>query len=169
MLSWLVQGAVDYYQHGLGTCKAVDDATTDFFDSNDELGGFLKECLVREESGKITRDRLYEFYSQYCREEGCSFSQKTRLYGDLRERGYSDLKWRDGADTLRGFKGIREKTDRDLFVKPVVIASEPIETITEPEDMQTDDYKAMHVWNGVVMSLNTSQNVVCLNLQGNNR
>ena len=143
MLSWLVQGAVDYYQHGLGSCKAVDEATTDFFDSNDELGGFLKECLVREDGGKITRDKLYEIYIQYCREEGCSFAQKTRLYGDLRERGYSDLKWRDGADTLRGFKGIREKTDADLFTNaPFASALEPTPEVKEPQDMQTADYKA---------------------------
>ena len=140
MLSWLVRGAVDYYQHGLGTCKAVENATTDFFDSNDELGGFLKDCLVREDGGKITRDRLYELYIQYCRDEGCNFTQKNRLYGDIRERGYCDLKWRDGTDTLRGFKGIREKTDNDLFAKPVVVA-EPPKEVKEPEDMQTADYK----------------------------
>ena len=47
-----------------------------------------------------------------------------KLYSAVRDRGFSDTKWRDGGETLRGFKGIREKTDYDLFKKEFVVVVE---------------------------------------------
>lgn len=113
-LAWLVAGAVEYYRDGLGTCDSVEAATQDFFDANDELGGFLKDQLVRE--GRISRAELTAVYISWCSSEGTRPMAPAKLYAAIRERGFEEKQWKgDEGKTIRGFVGIRERTDYDLF------------------------------------------------------
>jgi putative DNA primase/helicase len=46
ILRWMLNGAVDWYTHGLVVPKAVTEATTRYFDEQNVFGQWLEECCV---------------------------------------------------------------------------------------------------------------------------
>lgn len=70
LLAWIIEGAVDWYRDGLGTCDAIDAAGREWRQAEDVVLRFITDRLEFEDSG-LTRGRdLYTAYTDWCAAEG---------------------------------------------------------------------------------------------------
>lgn len=97
ILAWIVQGARDYFTHGLQTPEGVLMATKAYEVDQDTVGRFVNECCERGEANspgyRVQVSELYSKYETWCRVEGESAVSKKALtlalktrYGVLSER-----------------------------------------------------------------------------------
>ena len=66
VLTWLVYGAVAWHEIGLGTAKAVDEATSAYRESQNTLAHFLAECTVEAPGQRTKLGHLYERWRAWC-------------------------------------------------------------------------------------------------------
>lgn len=115
VLAWIVRGAVDYLQHGLGTPPQVTEATGEYAADQDSVGKFVEEqCHVAKGATivQVGVSRLRDAYEAFCRETGDSPVSAKRLGQELRDRfGVGHGRTRDG----RHYTGISliSEDDRD--------------------------------------------------------
>jgi putative DNA primase/helicase len=70
VLAWLVRGCLAWLREGLGTARAIDDATADYRADQDTLGRWIAErCDLRNELWQGTSG-LYENYTAWSKDEG---------------------------------------------------------------------------------------------------
>lgn len=100
ILAWIVAGAKEYSEHGLGAPAAVTDATADYRKTEDALGEFLSECCVLGEQMTVMSKDLRVAYEEHCKEVGISrpFSPKRvgaylTEQGMVRERANKGIRW----------------------------------------------------------------------------
>jgi putative DNA primase/helicase len=65
ILRWAINGAVDWYTHGLVVPKAVTEATTLYFDEQDVLGQFLEECCIVEPDNPNRVERSADLFAAW--------------------------------------------------------------------------------------------------------
>lgn len=111
ILRWCLDGAREYMKIGLGSCKAVSEATGDYRASEDTLGQALDElcawgadCQVAKH---ILRKNLIDWYSEAGLTGGPP--SDVRLAKELPARGITD--WRNNKE--RFWVGIRMRTQFD--------------------------------------------------------
>ena len=85
VLNWLLDGLRMYQSEGLNPPESVRKAMDEYSMSADEIGLFIRECLVRS-SKNITAVSAYKRYCDWCRDN--SFGQKTKngFFDALREK-----------------------------------------------------------------------------------
>jgi putative DNA primase/helicase len=107
ILNWAIEGYRAWRAGGLQPPKAVTDATAEYRAEMDPLADFLEDaCFVG--AVECTAAALYTRYEQWAREHGIRFPLKARSLGlELQERGFKPV--RIGADSARGWRGIRPK------------------------------------------------------------
>ena len=66
ILAWLIEGAGAWYEHGLGTCDAVDDATAHYRQSEDRVARFLEETCTISEDDSVAVTDLYGAWRGWC-------------------------------------------------------------------------------------------------------
>lgn len=72
LLSWIVDGAIDWYAQGLGTNPVTEQAGKDWRRAEDVILRFIDECIDFT-PGTMTRGRdLYNSYTDWCKHEGRS-------------------------------------------------------------------------------------------------
>jgi putative DNA primase/helicase len=72
ILAWMVRGAVEYAQNGLGTCEAVERATKAYVRENNSVAMFHDECIEKTPHGAmgdIQVKEMFEAYVAYCKEQ----------------------------------------------------------------------------------------------------
>jgi putative DNA primase/helicase len=112
ILSWLVQGAVKFYQQGekLPHCTAVTQATESYRTDSDNFQGWIAErCEVgREYRMQVSTAHLD--YVRYCEEELGGTDISRRAFSEkLKEKGYRAA---PGAGNKTFFVGIRLKEEQ---------------------------------------------------------
>jgi putative DNA primase/helicase len=70
ILSWLVRGAVEWNQTGLGTCTAVDAATAAYRESQDVLARFLDENATATPDEWCQLGHLWDRWRVWCERSG---------------------------------------------------------------------------------------------------
>jgi P4 family phage/plasmid primase-like protien len=70
MLAWIVTGAVDWHDHGLGECDTITAATTAWRRSEDYIARFIDDRLDLGGDGNTRGRALYAAYREWCDEEG---------------------------------------------------------------------------------------------------
>jgi putative DNA primase/helicase len=101
ILAWLVEGCLEWGQHGLMAPDAVLTATRDYRDEMDTLGDFFDAMCVIGKTVMVTAKQIYESYDDWCEAEGEKPISK-KLFGmKLAERGF---------DSFRGNRGVRTWT-----------------------------------------------------------
>lgn len=70
ILSWCVRGCLDWQYHGLGSSKAVDNASDAYRESEDTLGIFMAEKTARDASLAVPASDLYNAYKEWARVSG---------------------------------------------------------------------------------------------------
>ena len=104
ILSWMVEGASDYLQHGMGTIPtAAAAASQDYLDNEDVFGQWIEDCFMEEFDSSVTNKELLEASRDWCTNQGMKkpFGSKT-IASELLKRGFE--KFRTGKE--RGFSGL---------------------------------------------------------------
>jgi putative DNA primase/helicase len=141
VFAWMVEGALDYLNHGLKPPEKVLAATNEYREESDPIGAFIRTgCVVTgQEADSATPGDLFIGYSNWASREGAAeFKQNTfsRRFPD-----YARLSWQASDGKMRQFwkaksgttvyRGIRV---RDEFVRPSAYASDG------PPDPMPEDY-----------------------------
>ncbi len=109
ILTWAVQGALDWQRDGLGQPDEVKDATSAYRNEMDVLGDWMADCCVLEPAATATSAKLYASYHQWCLTGGERHPMtKTQLGAALEERGFLAKRGAQGARIRLGI-GIMER------------------------------------------------------------
>ncbi|GAN35009.1 MAG: hypothetical protein DYG83_18335 [Candidatus Brocadia sp. AMX2] len=88
MLTWAVQGCLQWQKNGLQTPDDVSRATNNYKAEMDAIGAFLSECCVLIPDAKVPAGKLYETYKRWCEQSG-EYILSQRSFGTrLSERGF---------------------------------------------------------------------------------
>ena len=89
IVAWMVEGCVEWQQHGLGdTPDVVSAATQAYRTDQDVMGMWLDECTVASNS-ETTSGELYASYKAWCLNKGERLPSQSVMGRRLSERGYS--------------------------------------------------------------------------------
>jgi putative DNA primase/helicase len=86
VLAWAVRGCVEWGRHGLGSSKAVDDATAEYRNEADVTQRFLDDMCVFGPEHTITRKALFEGWEKWALEEGVEPGTQTSFTRLISER-----------------------------------------------------------------------------------
>jgi putative DNA primase/helicase len=70
ILQWAVLGAYLWYKSGLGSCEAVDRATTEYRGEEDIVARFIQTMCVIGESKRVAKTVLYAAWKEWAEDEG---------------------------------------------------------------------------------------------------
>jgi putative DNA primase/helicase len=87
ILHWMVDGCLDWQEHGLGVPNEVREATEGYRTEMDVLGAFVADCCVEHVGASVTAKALYTSYAKWCEETGEKPMTQTMLGKRLTERG----------------------------------------------------------------------------------
>ncbi|MFB7671305.1 phage/plasmid primase, P4 family [Kitasatospora purpeofusca] len=112
ILAWAVDGAAEWYAHGLEEPSTVQAATTDYRESEDRLEEFITACLIREPGARVQPMQLRRAYADWAEDAG--LSRKEVLSGwalgvEMESRGFRKRK----SSGRWGFDGIRLASDAE--------------------------------------------------------
>src|SRR5215210_2847650 len=112
VFAWMVEGCLEWQEHGLEEPKTVADATKQYREEMDTLAAFFEDrCVIRE--GLLTpASRLYKQYQMWCDDAGEN-AETQKMFGmRLSERGFASEKIKRGQHKDRkGWRGIGLRAD----------------------------------------------------------
>ena len=112
ILAWAVRGAIEWYANGLREPDVVINATKDYRESSDILGGFIGSVedggwLVPEDNKKVPGDWAFKLYRAWAEAQGYMerdlLTQK-KFKAAMEERGFTP-KRRNGGMVYLGLAG----------------------------------------------------------------
>lgn len=89
ILRWLIDGAIEWYKTGLNTPQIVTDATFNYKEEMDLIGGFLDICIDEDLTSRVKVKDLYDLYVLWSRFIEDVPLSKTAFGIKLGERGYT--------------------------------------------------------------------------------
>ena len=96
ILTWIIEGAVEWQLFGLGDSPAVAAANAAYRQAEDALGTFLDEVCVQSVDVTVLRSALYKTYVAWCK-EGSDHPMSSKSFATaLRERGLKDARYTGG-------------------------------------------------------------------------
>ena len=112
VLAWMVEGCLEWQEHGLGEPDSVREATEQYRAEMDTLAAFIEDrCVVREDI-VAPATPLYKQYQMWCEDAG-EKPETQKMFGmRLRERGFvSDKINRGPHKDRKGWFGIGLRAD----------------------------------------------------------
>ncbi len=103
ILAWAVAGCLAWQREGLNPPACVQDATQEYFESEDALGRWLDERCVLTPNAKSLTSELFTDWKQWAEASGEFIGSQRRFSDLLITRGLD--KWRNSMG-VRGFQGI---------------------------------------------------------------
>src|ERR687897_1428947 len=88
VLAWMVEGCLEWQEHGLEEPKTVTDATKQYREEMDTLAAFLDEVCVVGPHYRVLAERLYQRYAMWCDTSGERKDPKKAFVERLEERGF---------------------------------------------------------------------------------
>lgn len=89
ILNWALEGCREFQRQGLGSCRAVLEATQEYREESDDLGLFLAEQFDLAADGHTPSKKLFDDYKLWCMENGVRLPlTKTMLGRKLHDRGF---------------------------------------------------------------------------------
>ena len=67
ILNWLIEGTLRYLEQGLRLPEEIKDATDGYREENDIIANFMHDCLIADESEKVSGAEMYEAYEAWCK------------------------------------------------------------------------------------------------------
>lgn len=92
ILAWAVEGCLAWQRTGLAPPLAVTRATDDYMEGEDQLAGWLGECVTMDPSATTACGLLYTNYVAYCEANKDHAWSKVRLMKTLYGRGYAGVR-----------------------------------------------------------------------------
>jgi putative DNA primase/helicase len=88
VFAWMVEGCLEWQEHGLQEPKTVTDATKQYREEMDTLASFLDEVCVMGSHYRVLAERLYQRYAMWCDNSGERKDPKKAFVARLEERGF---------------------------------------------------------------------------------
>ena len=88
ILAWSVRGCLMRNRDGLGTCAAVQAATSEYRAESDQLARFIEECCTSGQYMQTKARWLYERYRSWADQTGEHVMTETAFGLSICERGY---------------------------------------------------------------------------------
>ena len=112
VFAWIVEGCLEWQQHGLEAPKTVTEATAGYRAEMDTLAAFISDCCVVHENASVPATPLYNKYVAWC-EENHETRMNQRSFGqELKRRGYRNETLTSGPYKARkGWFGIGLRVD----------------------------------------------------------
>lgn len=111
VLDFLLCGYVRYGRDGLTAVPArVQQATTAYYEANDELLQFRRDCCIEASDLKVSNPELLAAYRAWCDSEGIERPYGARAFG--RYMDGSGFKREPGGDKLRVGIALKRRTDQ---------------------------------------------------------
>ena len=110
ILAWLVRGAINWYKNGLQPPQAVIEATQEYREDEDRLGGFMKDVCDVGEDYHVTSSDLYKAYVKWAEENGEHPMAQRTLTQRICYRGFE----KDKISGNRSLIGLRIKMGMQL-------------------------------------------------------
>jgi putative DNA primase/helicase len=110
ILRWMINGAVDWHANGLIVPKAISEATTEYFDSQDVFGQWLAEACDVDPANDLLMEKsklLFESWSAFAKAQGVPPGDQRQLNMNLRARSIETKQIK--ALGTSGCRGIRLK------------------------------------------------------------
>jgi putative DNA primase/helicase len=107
----LVEGLVDYLEHGFTEPATVTLATDDYRDKSDPLARFLRLCTVAEEGHRTKSSELYGVYEAWGKAAGERAWSPNGFADAMIDKGYTKVR----SDGMR-WEGLRLIRSKDEFV-----------------------------------------------------
>jgi putative DNA primase/helicase len=115
ILNWLIQGCVQWQQHGLPAARKIVEATRTYQAEMDQLGQFLDDRCLIEPGMKSTSKQLYAAYLAWCEENGEKSTITNAWFGrKLAERGFEAKL--EGKGRARTWQGIGVLDDNPTII-----------------------------------------------------
>jgi putative DNA primase/helicase len=100
VLAWMVEGCLEWQEHGLGEPETVRAATDQYRTEMDTLAAFLDEVCVVAAGRRMLAESLYQRYAMWCDKSGERKEPKKSFVARLEERGFE--RRRETAGVNRG-------------------------------------------------------------------
>ena len=101
VLAWMVEGCLEWQEHGLGEPESVRAATEQYRAEMDTLAAFLdEECVIATDS-RVLAERLYQSYAMWCDKSGERKESKKAFVARLEERGFKRRRETSGVNKGR--------------------------------------------------------------------
>ena len=75
IFNWMIEGHLVYLKEGLVKPQCVQDANTEYFHAQDQLGRFFTECLVQAPDASISVSDVYQRYRKWAESQGEFFTE----------------------------------------------------------------------------------------------
>ena len=105
ILAWIVEGAISWFRERLQDPPRIQQETTDYRDTSDELAGFIGQIVVESPGTVISGRDLYEAFRDWCLEEGINAWSRRALFASMKERFPDVRKFK--KETGVHFEGLR--------------------------------------------------------------
>lgn len=117
ILSWMIQGCLDWQANGLIRPKVALLATASYFDNQDLFKQWLDACCVTGKRELDTTANLWESWNAFCYRQGEDSGSKLRTFPEtLTHRGFTVFKTAPGI-RQSGYRGLSviEEDVSDVF------------------------------------------------------
>ena len=108
--AWAMEGAAEWYEHGLGSVAIIEQATDDYVSASDTVGQWIAECANLEPGQVETAAALWAAWSAWARVARIDAGNRNRFGRDLTRAGLHRKHTRAGK-TWRGIRLRRDDTD----------------------------------------------------------
>ncbi|MDA2928475.1 phage/plasmid primase, P4 family [Acidobacteria bacterium AH-259-O06] len=88
ILTWIVQGCLEWQREGFGDCQAVAEATQEYRKEMDVLHQWIEERCESDAVAVTLFAKLYEDYSQWCKERTEEPVTSRKFAFQLEEKGF---------------------------------------------------------------------------------
>ena len=106
ILSWMIQGCLDWHKNGLIRPEVIRRATDAYFAEQDIFSQWIDECCNTGDNLADTSANLWESWSNYACRHGEDSGSRTRTFPEtLKQRKYAPIKDKCGIRG-RGFRGL---------------------------------------------------------------
>jgi putative DNA primase/helicase len=119
ILSWAVQGCLDWQREGLNAPRAVRDATSNYLAAEDAIGRWLEERCIVDRACWASSAMLFSDWTKSCEITGENPRTQRWFSQQLEARGFQPERTR----TARGFIGVElQKSSVTLVTHRPVLA-----------------------------------------------
>jgi P4 family phage/plasmid primase-like protien len=103
ILSWAIDGALDWQRQGLAAPASVAAASSEYFEAEDLVGLFIADEAERMAGAFTSSADLHARFTMWTQAQGLAQWTQLTLVKELRRRGFTDAK----IGARRGLKGLR--------------------------------------------------------------
>ena len=121
ILQWMMLGASLWFNSGLGTCEAVDKATTEYRGEEDIVARFLQQRCVMSPVAVAPKAALYDAWKEWAEDEGergATFKSQRWLVQQLKSRFGEAGLVSDNRSSVFGVGILDEYRDEPVEVRP---------------------------------------------------